>query len=345
MHMRLARQVFCLAVAGLLAAGCAEPGPTVWRLTGPAQGTTYTVTVVDPPAAVSRNEIDQAIRQTLDEIDAALSTWRQDADISRFNRATSDEWVEVSSMLAGLVQRSLALGDSTDGRFDVTLKPVLALWGFGPGAETPASVPDAAVIEQVLARTGSGRVDVRPTPPGLRKSAADLQLELSGIAQGYSVDALRDLLADRGLDRFLVELGGELYGQGRNPDGRAWQVGVEAPVAGRRDISRVVPLDGQGISTSGDYRDFFELDGQRFSHTIDPTTGRPVTHDLRSVTVLHDSTEMADGLATALLVMGPEAGLAFARERELAALFIRGEEGAYTSVTTKAFDRLTEVKQ
>lgn len=343
--MRLAGQLLCLAAAGLLAAGCAEPGPTVWRLTGPAQGTTFTVTVVDPPAAVSRNDLDQAIRQTLDEIDAALSTWRQDADISRFNRAAAGEWVEVSSMLAGLVQRSLALGDSTDGRFDVTLKPVLALWGFGPGAETPASVPDVAAIDRALARTGLGRVDVRLTPPGLRKSAADLQLELSGIAQGYSVDALRDLLADRGLERFLVELGGELYGQGRNPDGRAWQVGVEAPVAGRRDISRVVPLDGQGISTSGDYRDFFELDGQRFSHTIDPTTGWPVTHDLRSVTVLHESTEMADGLATALLVMGPEAGPAFARERELAVLFIRGEEDAYTSVTTKAFDRLTEVKQ
>lgn len=345
MRLRLAGQLLCLAVAGLLVAGCAEPGPTVWRLTGPAQGTTYAVTVVDPPAAVSRDDLDQAIRHTLDRIDAALSTWRQDSDISRFNQAPAGEWIEVSAMLAGLVQRSLALSDSTDGRFDVTLKPVLALWGFGPGAETPASVPAASAVDAALARTGREGIEVRLTPPGLRKSGADLQLELSGIAQGCSVDALRDLLADRGLDRFLVELGGELYGRGRNPDGRAWQVGVEAPVAGRRDISRVVPLEGQGISTSGDYRDFFELDGQRFSHTIDPTTGRPVTHDLRSVTVLHDSTETADGLATALLVMGLEAGLAFARERDLAVLFIRGEQDAYTSITTKAFDRLTEVKQ
>lgn len=345
MRLHLARQLFCLAAAGLLVAGCAEPGPEVWRLTGPAQGTTYTVTVVDPPDGVFRDQLDEAIRQRLSDIDAALSTWQDDSDISRFNHAGADQWVDVSAMLARLVQRSLSLGETTDGSFDITLKPVLALWGFGPGAVPPENVPEVAAIDQAMSATGVSGLEVRLTPPGLRKSAAETQLELSGIAQGYSVDTLRDLLTDRGLERFLVELGGELYGQGHNPDGRAWQVGVEAPVAGRRDISQVVPLDGQGISTSGDYRDFFELDGQRFSHTIDPDTGRPVTHDLRSVTVLHDSTEMADGLATALLVMGPETGMAFAREHELAVLFIRGEEDAYTSVTTKAFDRLTEVKQ
>ena len=326
-----------LCLAALLVA--CESGPEVLEVSGPAQGTTYSVQVVAPPAGLDEAKLRTLVEAELATVDELLSTWRDDSDLARFNDASAERWVPVPPELAGLVARSLEIGRRTDGAFDITVAPLLRLWGFGPEAEGPPRVPDDAAIREARARTGPDMIEVRREPPALRKARAGVVVSLDGIAQGYTVDRLAGRLDAAGTSRFLVELGGELFGRGRNARGESWTIGIEEPTPGVRRLHGTVRLDGVGMTTSGDYRDFFEADGERYSHTIDPRTGRPVGHDLRSVTVIAPSAAEADALATALLVLGPEAGLAHAREHDLAALFIAGDDDGYTDTATAAFER------
>ena len=275
-------------------------------------------------------------------IDKQMSTWRDDSQITRFNAASSGEWVPVSPELAHLTARALALGRETGGAFDVTLGPILKVWGFGAGASEPDRLPDADELAAAREKTGIGLVEVREQPPALRKRSPDVTLDLAGLAQGYTVDLLSDRLDALGAKRYLVELGGELYAKGNKHGRSPWRIGVEKPKAGTREIERVVGLADAGMTTSGDYRDYFELDGRRFSHTIDPRTGRPVAHDLRAVTVIAKDALMADAMATALLVMGPQAGLDYANTHDIAALFVSGNAPAYTETYSTAFEPYIE---
>lgn len=335
------RKVFLILFpAAVLAAAC-DGEPAVLEVSGPAQGTTYSIEVVAPPKGLDETALRRTVENELAAVDRLLSTWRDDSALARFNAAPANEWFPVPPELAALVGRALSLGRDTGGAFDVTLAPLLELWGFGPRGGKTRRVPDAADIERLRERTGPGLVEVRREPPALRKTRDGVAVTLDGVAQGYTVDRLAKRLDALGAGRYLVELGGELYGRGRNPRGEPWTVGVELPVPGVRRLWGAVGIDGVGMTTSGDYRDFFEAGGRRFSHTLDPRTGRPVSHDLRSVTVIASSTATADALATALLVMGPEDGPSYARERGLAALFLAGGDGAagYTEIATGGFGR------
>lgn len=306
------------------------------HISGPAQGTTYNVTVMRPDG-LSEATLRSSVEGVVARIDRQMSTWRDDSEISRFNAAPTDVWVGVSESLASLAARALEIGRNTDGAFDVTLGPILKVWGFGAGASAPTQLPTTETLQAAREQTGLGLIDVRADPPALRKSRAGVTLDLAGLAQGYTVDRIAGAIASTGASQFLVELGGELYAHGQKANGQPWRIGVEKPASGVRAIERVVGLENAGMTTSGDYRDYFELEGRRFSHTIDPRTGRPVAHDLRAVTVIADDALIADAMATALLVMGPEPGLAYADEHELAALFVRGREGAYTEKASNAF--------
>lgn len=320
------------------AAGC-NGGPRVLVVAGPAQGTTYSVQVVTPPRALSQNELRAAMRAELDAVDVLVSTWRSDSIIALFNRAPAGEWFAVPSALAELAQQALTLTKTTGGAFDITLKPVLALWGFGPDGGPPRR-PEAEALARALACTGAGQIAVRAQPPALRRARACTAVELAAIAQGYTVDRLAQRLRALGADRFLVEVGGELYASGRNAQGRPWQIGIERPWPGDQGVVQVIGVSGAGVSTSGDYRNHFVAGGRRYSHILDPATGRPVGHGLHSVTVVHPRTATADAYATALLVMGPERGPAFARAQGLAALFVSGAPGAATVTRTPAFKAL-----
>lgn len=315
-----------------------ERGPEVLEISGPAQGTTYSVQVVAPPEGLDEALLRETAGNELAAVDLLLSTWRDDSELVRFNRAPADTWFPVSGELAALVEQSLKIGRETGGAFDITLAPLLELWGFGPKGGAGERIPDAVDIERAQARGGLDLLEVRLKPPALRKSRGDTVLTLDGIAQGYTVDRLAARLESLGAERYLVELGGELFGRGENARGGPWTVGIEQPMPGVRRLRSTVGIDGVGMTTSGDYRDFFEIGGRRFSHTLDPRTGRPVSHELRSVTVIARSAATADALATALLVMGPEKGPAYARERGLAALFISGGDEAYTESMTSEFE-------
>lgn len=334
--MAFTRFYVVLLVTALAACG---RGPEVLEISGPAQGTTYSIQVVAPAEGLDEAALRAAAEDELATVDRLLSTWRNDSELARFNQAPADAWFPVSAELAGLVARSLEIGRETGGAFDITLAPLLELWGFGPKGGGTYRIPEADEIESARARTGLALVEVRREPPALRKTRDGVVLTLDGIAQGYTVDRLAARLDALSAERYLVELGGELYGRGRNRRGEPWTVGVEQPLPGVRRLRGAVGIDGVGMTTSGDYRDFFEADGRRFSHTLDPRSGRPVAHDLRSVTVIAPSAAAADALATALLVMGPENGPAYAREHGLAALFISGDDGAYTEIETRGFER------
>lgn len=299
-------------------------------------GTTYSVTVVHAPEGFDAKTAQQQVETTLTEVNAQMSTYQADSDLSRLNRGEADTWIPVSAELLGLLKKSSDISAQTGGAFDVTVGPLVNLWGFGPDKRINEP-PEQQDITERMRLMGLDKLILRDTPPSVSKRQQAVYVDLSAIAKGHGVDVVAAVLSRLGADRFLVEIGGELFGKGLNAQDKPWQVAVERPIPGAREIEKVVNLQGQGMATSGGYRNYFEAGGKRYSHTIDPRTGRPVTHDLRAVTVLAPNTADADALATALLVMGPKEGLAFARREKIAALFISGGPDGYTDNMTQQF--------
>jgi thiamine biosynthesis lipoprotein len=234
-----------------------------------------------------------------------------------------------------LVRFGGELSEQSEGAFDLTLEPLLDLWGFGPQSRGE-QVPSTEQIAEVRQRTGHHHL--RSEGDQLCKDAA-VQLDLNSIAAGYTVDRIAARLAELGVNSYLLDVTGEVRAAGQKPDGSPWRIAIEAPRDDRQVAQKVLPLDGLGVSTSGDYRNYFERDGKRYSHTLDPHSGAPVTHRLASVTVVDPSTLRADGLSTLLMVLGPERGYAFAERRDIAAFFVVRSDNGFDSRATPAFER------
>lgn len=325
--------------AAMLAAAC--PGASETRLvhlTGTTMGTGYSVKIAGLLHGAAAGALGREIEALLDRIDARMSTYDERSELSRLNRSASTDWIRISAETRAVVDEAARISELTGGAFDVTVGPVVNLWGFGPdaGAQT---VPSPALLRAALARVGYRQVRTRGHPPAIRKARADVYIDLSGIAKGYAVDEIARHLERAGITDYLVDVGGELRARGRNPQGSPWRVAVERPDPAGRSVYRILALDGTSVATSGDYRNYFEHQGRRYSHTIDPRTGAPVRHALASVTVVHPSAMRADGLATALMVLGPEAGYRLAEREELAAMFIVRENGAFAEKHTRELER------
>ncbi len=343
---RRRRRAAALAILPLLAAGCAEPAPPEsgevrrrWTIAGAALGTTYRVTVVSDPGAAGGprpSAVEAQVRRVLERIEGRMSHYRPDSEISRFNRARTVEPRPVSGETLKVVAEALAVGRASGGAFDVTVGPLVDAWGFGPPGRAPAA-PDAAALAALRARVGSGLLEVDLAASTLRKRRPDVVLDLSAIAKGYAVDAVAALLAGRGFGGHLVEIGGELRASGGNERGEPWRVAVERPGPGA-GAQRIVSLTDAAIATSGDYRNHYDLDGARVSHTVDPRSGRPVTHGPLSVSVVAERCSLADARSTALNVLGPDEGYALAVARGWAALFVTGDgTGRFVERETPAF--------
>lgn len=324
------------AIATAVALAACGGAPPEIVLTGATMGTTWNVKAVPGPAGPGPEAVRQLVNKALDEVDAAMSTYRPDSAVSRFNSSESTGWVEVPAPLAALVAESLRIGAETDGAFDITVAPAVRLWGFGSG--TPRQRPPTeAEIDEVKSRTGLRHLAVRLDPPALRKDIPSLALDVDSIAPGYAVDLVASRLAAAGLDRCMIEIGGEVRVHGRNADGQPWRIGVEQPMEGARSVARVLHLEDGAVSTSGDYRDFFEFERIRYSHTIDPRTASPVRHGLASVTVIRPTAVEADGLATALSVLGPHEGYELAERMGWAVLFVERTPDGTQPRETRAF--------
>ncbi|WP_425481306.1 FAD:protein FMN transferase [Luteimonas gilva] len=301
-------------------------------LGGETMGTTWSVKLVAPGASL--RALHDAVQARLDGIVAQMSTWLEDSDLSRFNAAQAGSWIALPEELFAVMRCALEIAEASGGAFDPTVGPLVDLWGFGPAGRS-AAVPDDRRIEAVRRRIGWQRLALRAdTREALQPG--DVRVDLSAIAKGYAVDAVvRDLRA-RGIGSALVEVGGELYGYGRKPDGAPWRVLVETDPERDDGEPQVLRLSGNAVATSGDrWHRYRDGDGE-YAHTIDPRTGKSAARAPVAVTVVADEAMRADAWATALTVMGAEAGSAFARERGLAVRFVAADA---TATATGEFER------
>ncbi len=311
---------------GLCCSACSRLAPsTPQRLTtfsGPTMGTRYTVKLVDLPTGVDPETIRQEIERKLDHIDALMSTYDPDSELSRLNRFADTEWFSVSHEMARVIGEAVRIGQLTGGAFDITIGPLVNLWHFGPDKDLPDRIPSPEEITRAKSNVGFHNIEVRLSPPAVRKKRPGLCIDLSGIAKGFAVDQIAEHLECRGIENYFVDVGGDLRVKGCNQRGKPWNVAIEAPLADARAIQRTVPLVHGAMATSGDYRNYFEQNDIRYSHIIDPRSGKPISHKLASVTVLDSRCMRADALATALMVLGPKAGYELALQQSLPALFL-----------------------
>lgn len=326
----------CVLALVLLAA-CTAGAPGEVVLAGHTMGTTYNVKLLydESQAPALQNDIEDV----LDKADLMMSTYKEASELSRFNARRSTDWQPVSPEFCASVEQALRISKLTDGAFDITVAPLVDLWGFGPGKDVTSPPPDAD-IARAMAAVGYERLHSDCGMPALRKDLGALTIDMSAFGKGLAVDRVAELLDARGVGNYLVEVGGELRLRGHNLDSESWAVGIELPRYDERRPYTIVHLTDTALATSGDYRNFFEWEGHRYSHTIDTRTGRPVTHSLASVTVVDPAGSRADALATALLVLGPDEGMQFALREELAVLFLIRDDGGIDERSTPAFDRL-----
>ena len=324
-----------LLAALLCVASCAkdsEPAARLHVLGGLTMGTTYSVKIYAAKLEPSKEEIEQAIRVILDNINASMSTYIGDSELSLLNQAKAGSWISLSDDLFQISEEAIAISRLTRGHFDISVGALVNLWGFGP--EKSEVVPSGHEIDQALANSGLELIELRESSPALKKLKQQVYLDLSGIAKGFAVDKIAEYLDMLHIDNFLVEIGGEIRASGVNEVGFAWRIGIEQPDHENRTVRRIIKLDNISMATSGDYRNYFEKNGRRYSHTIDPVSGYPINHKLASVTVLHEKASTADALATGFLVMGKEPATTIANDKGLAVFFIEksasGFEESYT---------------
>jgi len=329
---------FSLLCMGLLNA--CQPAPQqIHLLNGATMGTTWSVKVVNLPAGVTLPQLRTDIELLLQSINRQMSTYQPDSDISRFNQAPAGTWQVLPQDFWRVASYSLELARDSNGAFDPTVGPLVNVWGFGPEPKRE-HLPEAELLAAAQARVGWQKTPLRQEDQALYQPG-NVYFDLSAVAKGYAVDKVADLLLGRGVKNLLVEIGGELRGHGAKPNGQPWQVAVEKPIPGIREVAHVIALQNMAIATSGDYRNYIQENEQRFSHIIDPRSGYPAEHQVVSVTVLHERCADADALATALTVMGAEEGLPWAEQRQLAVLFmVQADSGVEEQMTT-AFRRFT----
>ena len=299
-------------------------------------GTSWSVKINAETLPLPRQQLKSQFDAILNRVNREMSTYLPDSELSIINAAHSTDPILVSPSLMQVLEAAREISQLTQGAFDVTVGPLVNLWGFGP--DQAFTVPTGEQVRRASALAGFEKLRLVPAASTLKKASGGVSIDLSAIAKGHGVDRVADYLDSLQLDDYLVEIGGEIRARGVNREQAPWQSGIEQPAAGQRGVRKIIKLENMAMATSGDYRNFFEQDGIRYSHTIDPRTGRPVTHDLASVTVLHPSAMLADAWATGLLVLGPAQGYATALENGLDAYFIVHHDKGFREKSTPGFE-------
>ncbi|MBT6498512.1 MAG: FAD:protein FMN transferase [Deltaproteobacteria bacterium] len=331
-------RAICLMLALLLSSCLKNPdttGPVVY--TGATMGTTYSIKVSGFSDSSAIKQVQQEIEKLLQEINLSMSTYRADSEISRFNRFADVSLFPISRQMALVVKESLRVSTLTEGALDITVAPLVNLWGFGTDKQT-ATVVDEKKINALKRRIGYKKIKVETEPPLISKQHPELTIDLSAVAKGFAVDQVGMLLENKGLNNYLVEIGGEIRTKGFKQHQTPWVVAIERPVMGQSVIQQVLSMGNNSLATSGDYRNYFEKNGKRFSHLIDPNTGKPINHRLASASVVHQSCMTADAFATAFMITGFEKGYQLALQENLAAFFLIRTQSGFDVKMTPAFE-------
>ena len=332
---KLAITLLVMATVLLMLSGCFpsnDLGRQEYLMQGKTMGTTYNIKVVGEN--IDTVKLQQGIDEKLIQLNQEMSTYINDSELSIFNQSTSLEPISVSLGLARVLKEAIRLGELSEGALDVTVGPLVNLWGFGPEYR-PETVPSDELLAETKARIGLDKLVFENGM--LNKKIPDLYVDLSTIAKGYGVDLVAEFIEVNGINNYLVEIGGEMRVKGFKHTGELWHVAIEKPLSNERAVHQIIVPKDNAVATSGDYRIYFEADGQRFSHIIDPKTGKPINHKLVSVTVIHTSSMTADGLSTAMMVMGEEKALAFAEANGLAVYIIAKTEHGFVEQSTVKF--------
>lgn len=335
-------RIIILLMIAVIAFGCEQTTETnLVELNGKTQGTTYSIKIVDSGLSSDdsvKKRLHKEIDSILVEISNQMSTWQSDSEISEFNKSRTTEWFPVSHDFVNVVQTSQRISDASNGALDITVGALVNLWGFGP-VKKEEVIPSDKEIEEAKKLCDYKKISFRTNESAIKKETENITIDLSAVAQGFSVDKISNYLYSLNYKNFLVEIGGEVKTNGKNHLGENWKIGISVP-DGTFDIQKIISLENSAVSTSGDYRDYFEKDGIRFSHTIDPKSGKPITHSLASVTVVCNNCADADGFSTAIDVLGPEAGYELALKEKLAVLLIVKTENGFSEKMTPEFESL-----
>jgi len=332
------RQVLEVSASG--SSWLVEPHRAV--LSGPTQGTRFTLVLAGEYSTEWLASVQARVDAELAAIDEQMSTWRPDSELSRFNAAPANQAFEVSPPLLDLIELSQALSERSGGAFDLTVAPLVEAWGFGAAKGADHVEPSEASLAALREQVGWRKLGFDRSTHTLTKRVEGLRVDVSAIAPGFTADRIAAILDELAAHDYMIEIGGEVRSHGSNPEGEGWKIGIERPTdaEGARVVQTMLRVHDAGVATSGDYRNYWEKDGVRFSHTIDPRTGRPIVHTLASVTVVDHSAALADGWATALSVLGPDEGLELATRLELSAYFLVRTPTGFEARSTPAFAKL-----
>ncbi len=325
--------LFCLPGSAHYSVAIDEP----LRITGKTMGSYYAI-VIDSPGSAIAMQLQEEIETEFADINRQMSTWDENSEISKFNRSSSTDWFAVGQDFAIVAREAKRIHELSDGALDPTLAPVIDIWGFG-AKKLRRGIPSDEEISNALTNVGMQHLDVRTDPPAIRKAIPGLHLTFSSIAPGYAADEVCRILRSHGLTSHVVDVGGENRAGSAKANGDAWRVGVESPLGG--DLHKVLELTDKAIATSGDYRNFFMVGGKKYAHILDPKSGRPVEHPPASVSVVHDSCMTADGVATAMMVLGTGRGIELARKMQVDVMFLEVDDaGKVIETSVGLFSRI-----
>jgi thiamine biosynthesis lipoprotein len=307
--------------------------PELVSFSGPTMGTTYTVKFYTTENVKKPSDLKVGVDAALVRVNKLMSTYDPNSELSVFNKLPENQFSNISEDMAYVIDKALLISEMSGGEYDITIGPLVNLWGFGPGKRED-KVPSQVLIDEAKSRVGYHYLKL----DGRRLTKEkNIYVDLSSIAKGYGVDMVAQVLQSKGVQNYLIEVGGEILSKGVKADGESWKVAIESPAGGHEIVERILSVTDVAVATSGDYRNYFEKNGVRYSHTISPKTGRPITHRLVSVTVVDKTTTMADGLATAITVLGPEKGFEFAQKNGIAAYLLIKTDFGFEERPSDAF--------
>jgi FAD:protein FMN transferase len=336
----------CVFVIVLLSVLYNRKPVEIITLNGKTMGTSYSVKYLDNGHGIKPFVISKDINLLLQNINQHMSTYIKDSELSQFNQSESTDWQKLSPELYRVLHHALLVAKRTNGIFDPTIGPLVNLWGFGP--DKKKVVPELKLIEETKKRVGFNLIEIQKSPFKIKKMKPDVYLDLSASAKGYGVDAVSMHLRKLGIENHMVEIGGEIRAAGTK-SGKPWRIGIEAPGENYTLAQKILSLKDMALATSGNYRNYFESKGKKYSHAIDFRTGKPVSHTLASVSVISKKGCMdADAWATALMVLGPDKGLELAKELKIGAFFIYKKadqsDKHFIEMMTPEFKKLVESK-